>query len=246
MSMKSVLVSVLLPPFVFVLLIGVGLLFLERRPRSSKLLLLSSLTLLTLCAMPVFADLLLRGLETNLPVTPPAAHPPAAIIVLGGDMQRSEDDIDGAHLGLLSLERVRMAARLAQRTNLPILVSGGVVQSDRPPVAELMATTLERDFHLKPVWVESKSATTWENATLSASILQAQGITSVYVVTHAWHMRRALMAFAHTGLTVTAVPVSKPGPFEVKLGGFIPTVSTWQYSYYALHEWIGGLWYEFR
>ena len=41
---------------------------------------------------------------------------------------------------------------------------------------------------------------------LSAAILREQGINSVYVVTQAWHMRRALIAFAHTGITVTAAP----------------------------------------
>jgi uncharacterized SAM-binding protein YcdF (DUF218 family) len=246
MLLKSLLVSFFLPPFVFVLLMAVGLVLLGSRPRFGKSLLWSGLTLLALCAVPIFADLLLRQLETGLPITPPVAHPPAAIIVLGADIQRSEDDMEGAHLGLLSLERLRMGALLGRRTNLPILVSGGLVQSDRPAVADLMAAALEQDFHLQPTWIENKSTTTWENAALSATMLQAQGITSAFVVTHAWHMRRTLIAFAPTGLTVTAVPVAMPGRFEVNPDSFIPTVSTWQYSYYALHEWIGCLWYAFR
>ena len=246
MFLKSLAVSLFLPPFVFVPLLAAGLLLLPRRPRFGKTLAWGSLALLTLCAMPVCADLLLRGLETGLPLVPPANRPPAAIIVLGAEIQRSEDDAAGAHLGLLSLERLRMAALLSRKTNLPILVSGGIVQLDRPPVATLMAAALEQDFQVHAAWIETDSLTTRENALLSAAMLRERGITSVYVVTHAWHMRRALIAFSHTGLTVTAVPVSSSGPFELAPSGFLPSVSAWQYSYYALHEWIGCLLYSLR
>ena len=37
-------------------------------------------------------------------------------------------------------------------------------------------------------------------------MLREHGIHSVYVVTQAWHMRRAILAFQRTGITVTAAP----------------------------------------
>jgi uncharacterized SAM-binding protein YcdF (DUF218 family) len=246
MLLKPVMVSLLLPPFAFVLVAAIGLLLLRKRPRLGKAVAWSALLCLTLCAMPVVADLMSRTLQADFSLLPPPSDPPGAIIVLGGDVSRSGDDVVGAHVGPLSLERLRVAVILARKTHLPILVSGGLVQLDRPPVAALMAETLDQEFKTPAVWIEDKSRSTWENASASAAILRAKGIKSVYVVTHAWHMRRALIAFAHTGVTVTAAPVSPLGPFEFVLTGFIPGVANWEYSYYALHEWIGCVWYALR
>ena len=65
-------------------------------------------------------------------------------------------------------------------------------------------------------------------------------------VTHAWHMRRALIAFRTAGLRAVAAPVDaeQPPPFALRM--LVPRVSAWQQSYYALHEWIGCVWYSLR
>ena len=47
---------------------------------------------------------------------------------------------------------------------------------------------------------------------MTASILQEAGIQRVYLVTHAWHMRRALLAFHRFGITATPAPV-RPDPW---------------------------------
>ena len=107
---------------------------------------------------------------------------------------------------------MRAGALLHRRTGLPILVTGGTLRTSEPPVAALMADSLVHDFQVPARWVERESRDTWENARLSAAILHEQGITSVYVVTQAWHMRRAIVAFADTGITVTAAPtLLRPG-----------------------------------
>src|SRR6202042_2404125 len=104
-------------------------------------------------------------------------------------------------------------AALHRKTGLPILVTGGIVQPDRPAVGTLMAASLSEDFQVPVAWVEDASVDTWENALLSAGILQTHHIRSVYLVTHGWHMRRAVMAFRHAGLVVTASPTSLDPPF---------------------------------
>jgi uncharacterized SAM-binding protein YcdF (DUF218 family) len=76
--------------------------------------------------------------------------------------------------------------------------------------------------------------------------LRAEGITSVYVVTHSWHMRRAVLAFQGTGLTVTAAPTSFDDPLGPDLDDFLPRASGWQTGYFAIHEWIGYAWYKLR
>jgi uncharacterized SAM-binding protein YcdF (DUF218 family) len=200
---------------------------------------------LTLFALPAVAVILIDALEQNLPIDPPANAKPEAIVILGGDLMRNA----GPPLGLpgyLTLDRLRAGVELARRTGLPILVTGGVIQDDRPAVATVMATSLREDFQLPAQWVENTSSDTWENASFSAAILEKQGIHRVYVVTQAWHMRRALLAFRHTGLIVTAAPSAMNPPLDLLPSDFLPHASAWGLSYYALHEWIGCAWYALR
>ena len=109
-----------------------------------------------------------------------------------------------------------------------------------------MAQSLKDDFQTPARWVEDKSIDTWQNAHFSADILRADGITSIYLVTHSWHMRRALVAFQGTGLTVTAAPTSLDDPLKPDLGDFLPRAAGWQAGFYAIHEWIGYAWYKLR
>ena len=191
----------------------------------------------------MFRRILLLALETGLPTTPPADHPPQAIVVLSAEVIRAHQEELGFRPGLLTLDRLRTAAALHRRTGLPILVSGGTRRPNTTAFAVVMARSLADDFQTPARWIEAKSTDTWENAHFSADILRADGITSIYVVTHAWHMRRALVAFRGTGLTVTAAPTSLDDPLGPDPGDFLPRTTGWQTSYFAVHEWIGYAWY---
>jgi uncharacterized SAM-binding protein YcdF (DUF218 family) len=244
--MKGVLEVLALPPTVFVVLIAAGLLLRGRLRRFGRRLTWVALVALILLGMPVVSYGMLLALETGLPVTPPADHPPQAIIVLGAEVIRAHQEKLGVRPGLLTLDRLRTAAALHRSTGLPILVTGGTTQPDTAPVALVMDQSLRDDFQAPPRWVEAKSADTWENARFSANILRAEGITSVYVVTHAWHMRRAMLAFQGTGLIVTAAPTSLDDRLGPDLNDFLPRAAGWQTGYFAIHEWIGYAWYKLR
>ena len=125
-------------------------------------------------------------------------------------------------------------------------MTGGLTQPNTPAVATIMADSLKDDFREPARWVEDQSVDTWENARLSAAILRKAGIDSVYVVTSSWHMRRALLAFAGTGLTVTAAPTPLDDPLAPQVSDILPRVGSWLTAYYALHEWIGYGWYQLR
>jgi uncharacterized SAM-binding protein YcdF (DUF218 family) len=197
-------------------------------------------------ATPIVSGTLLLTLEHGLPTTPPADAPPQAIVVLGGDLRRTGTDAMTLQPGPLSLERLRAGAILYRQTHLPILITGGRQRPGEPSIAEVMANSMQQDFQLPVEWLENSSDDTWANAQLSAVILREHGVKSIYLVTHAWHMRRALIAFAHTGLAVTAAPTwfdRMAGPPEL---AFVPNVGGWLNSFYALHEWIGCAWYALR
>jgi uncharacterized SAM-binding protein YcdF (DUF218 family) len=114
------------------------------------------------------------------------------------------------------------------------------------PIAALMAHSLGEDFGVPVRWTETGSRNTWENARDSAAILAAEGIHSVYVVTHAWHARRAVIAFSHFGITVTAAPVRVDALPSLTMAQFVPQTNAWSTSYFALHEMIGCVYYTFR
>ncbi len=245
-TIRATLLTLAMPPTGFVVLMLGGLLLCGRWRRFGRRLTWTALMLLILFGMPAVSYSMLLALESGLPLTPPADHPPQAIIVLGAEIIRAHDEKLGVRPGLLTLDRLRTAAALQRRTGLPILVTGGTTQKNTTPVGLVMQQSLTDDFNTPPSWVESRSRDTWENARFSADILRAQGISSVYVVTHPWHMRRAVLAFIGTGLTVTAAPTSFDDPLGPDFGDFLPRAAGWQTGFFAMHEWIGYAWYCLR
>jgi uncharacterized SAM-binding protein YcdF (DUF218 family) len=243
--LKTILLTIALPPVCFLYLVLGGLLIARRYRRGAHAMLCIGVIGLTVLALPVVSESLIVALEANLPVTPPANAMPAAIVILGGDLVRVSEP-PFARSGRLTLDRLRAGAALHRRTGLPILVTGGIVQQDRPAVATIMASSLREDFQVPVAWVEDTSNDTWENAIDSAAILKQQGIRSVWLVTQGWHMRRALLAFKHAGLIVTAAPTSVDPPLDPIVSDFVPHALAWEWSYYALHEWIGCAWYAIR
>ena len=243
--LKSILLALALPPVCFLYFAMLGLLILRRHRRGGRALICIGFIGLALLSIPLVPNLLIVALERNLPTTPPPDAMPQAIVILGGDLLRT-DGLPGSLPGYLTLDRLRAGAALHRRTGLPILVTGGTVQPDEPPVARIMADSLRNDFQVPVAWVEDVSVDTWENAGLTEEILKPRGIRSVYVVTQGWHMRRAILAFHHTGLIATAAPTSIDRLFAPIARQLPPRASAWQGSYYALHEWIGCAWYALR
>ncbi len=59
-------------------------------------------------------------------------------------------------------------------------------------------------------------------------------------------MRRAIMAFADTGITVTAAPPRLDRLPTPLAADFLPDIAGWRASFYAMHEWIGCAYYALR
>lgn len=246
MFLKALLVNLLLPPLGFVSLAVLGLVLLGIRPRLARPLLWFAVLGLLVFAMPAVSESLLTALETDLNTVPSPDDPPQAIVILGAEIARTGGPEPGARVGPLTLERLRAGAELQRRTGLPVLVTGGITQEHAPAVGALMAQSMLNDFHVPVRWTEVQSRDTWENAEDSATILRASGIRSVYVVTHPWHMHRALIAFAHAGLIATPAPTPLDNATFPILDDLLPRVSAWHAGFYAVHEWIGRAWYAIR
>jgi uncharacterized SAM-binding protein YcdF (DUF218 family) len=217
------------------------------RARLGRVMLAIGVAGLFIAAMPVTGALLFVALERSLPVLPPAVAPPRAIVILTGDEGHGDGLLPGAPSpGPLSLERLRAAAVLYRRAPLPVLISGGSLHPGEEPLASVLARSLKEDFHIQVALLETGSHDTWQSAALTAATLRTAGIDSVYLVTHGWHMRRALIAFRHFGIPATAAPVRIDGMPRFSLDDFLPAVRGWVASYDALHEWIGCAYYALR
>lgn len=243
--------SLLLPPGGLLLLLVAGLLLLKTRPRLARALLIGGTLAFYLLATPLGSEALLHSLEPY-PALPAdgllATDPPGAIVVLGGGRYTDAPEYGGDTVSVLTLERIRYGARLARRTGLPLLVTGGSVWKEQESEGELMRRALEIDFQLPTRWVEGTSRTTWENATLSKPILESAGINEVYLVTHAWHMPRAVFAFEQAGLQVIPAPTSFTQAADMDPGALDlwPDARGLRRSYFALHEMVGMLWYRVK
>jgi uncharacterized SAM-binding protein YcdF (DUF218 family) len=109
-----------------------------------------------------------------------------------------------------------------------------------------MRRSLDDDFNVSTRWVEARAPDTRGNAVESAALLQQDDIASAYVVTHAWHMPRALEAFGRTGLQAVAAPVRvTPGP-DGSWSDWMPRPDHLSESWFALREWAGRLVYAIR
>lgn len=242
--LASALIGALfLPPLNLLLLGAAGYLLQRRYPKAGKFMITTSLLLLVLLSLPLVGNTLLRTLQTYPALAP--GHIPAAdaIVVLGGGAHFGADEYGGDTLKYFTLERIRYAARLQRATHLPLLTTGGRPEKGTAE-ARLMAEALQQDFNVPTTWQESNSNTTAQNARLSANILLPQGKRRILLVTHAWHMPRALPTFQKAGFEVIPAPTMAISNKPHNSFDFIPSATGLLRSYYALHEWVGIAWYK--
>lgn len=239
MSLQALATTLLLPPVGLLLAALLLLLWRGRLARSlAALLLLAALAVST----PYVAGVLRLSLERLLPAA--TSSEAGAIVVLSGDIAHTRD---GVELGPLTLERMRAGAGLHRRTGLPLLVTGGILSRHHAvPVAELMRTAYAEEFGIAVRWVEREARDTRDNATLSAALLREAGISRVYVVTHGWHLPRALAAFERAALAPVPAPVRLDPVPDGSLSDWIPTPRAALDSWYFLREWAGILAYRLR
>jgi uncharacterized SAM-binding protein YcdF (DUF218 family) len=253
---KPLIGTLLLPPVPLLLLVLLGArLILVRRGLGWSVVLLSvALLWLAACAgtEALLRDHLLRPPPPLASAriaewkTSPAARKDTAIVVLGGGVIRHAREYDAATLSPISIERLRYGLWLARETGLPVAFSGGIGwggEPDGPTEAETAARIARAEFGRPLQWTETRSRDTRGNAVQSVALLREAGIRRIVVVTHAYHMPRALRAFraaAGEQITIEAAPtdVSRTGPRHWTTL-WLPSTAGAANVRRALHELVG-------
>ncbi|HEY9194479.1 MAG TPA: YdcF family protein [Methyloversatilis sp.] len=236
--LKKAVAALLLPPASPLMLSVAGLLLALRHRRAGLAMAGGGLLLLYALCTPALSGMLERSTYATRTAAPTGALAHAqAIVILGAGTTDNLVDYGGQTVNAYALERLRAGARLARITRLPVLVSGGVVWDGRPE-ADMMKEVMD-EFGVPVRWVESRSRDTADNARESAALLHAAGLNRVALVTHAFHMRRAMEEFRRAGLEPVAAPTLIRQASTVRAVDFIPGVRALQQSGAALHEWLG-------
>jgi uncharacterized SAM-binding protein YcdF (DUF218 family) len=193
----------------------------------------------------------MQPLETFPALAPEsiAADSVQAIVVLGSGTYESAPEYGGSDTaGRLLLERIRYAAWLHHRTGLPIIASGGHGNNREHSEASIMRQILQQEFGAKVLALEEQSRTTWENAAKTKILLGEFQIEKFVLVTHAWHMPRAVSSFRAVGTEPIAAPTAFAGNIELDNSwkDWRPSPGAFNISYFALHEYVGKAWYALR
>lgn len=236
------LAELVLPPLVFLVPLLLALFALRGRG-SWRALAWLALAGLWLLSTPLVARWLIEGLAP--PFVEYQGDEAEAIVILAGGVVAGAREYGGVGIKHLSLERARYGAYLYRKWKKPILVSGGDPMRYGVPEAVVIRDVLVREFRVPVKWIEVDSLNTHDNARLSAAILKQAGIGRAFLVTHAWHMPRALREFGHQGFDVLPAGIGYQS-MDIRVSSFVPSAAALLSSYYACHEWLGMAWYKLK
>ena len=256
LAWKPWVAALLLPPVPLLWLLLLAWWWQRRRPALSTLLLMVSVLALWFSQCQVTGALLEQQLVSapSLSIQRLAelkrgmASGGTAVVVLGGGTRALAPEYGEAHLENPSMERLHHGLWLARQLQAPVLFSGGKgwAQPGATSEAAVAARIASRDYGRNLRWVEDGSSDTRGNARMSLPLLQKDGISQVLLVTHGWHMRRAMRAFeeeaARLGMGMRVVPA----PMGLVADRHLTVLQRWvpssdgnQRVRQALREWIG-------
>jgi uncharacterized SAM-binding protein YcdF (DUF218 family) len=254
---KPAVATLLLPPVPMLLLVLLGTRMLFSRQWLGWLMVLAGVAAIWLSCTTALSRALTLGVLKPAPALTESAvnelkrQPRTAIVILGGGRQVSAPEYGTTTLNPRSIERLRYGVWLSRETGLPMAFSGGIgrAETSGPSEAELAGQIAEREFRQPLRWQEAQSRDTHENALRSVLLLQGQGIERIVLVTHAYHMPRAMRNFeqamarsaAKPAITLVAAPVARPKLGPWKANDWLPSLRGFEENYLALHELLGLL-----
>jgi uncharacterized SAM-binding protein YcdF (DUF218 family) len=234
LQLKTLLKDLILPPAGPLLLALLGLVLLKRRAVLARIFLILGVGSLWLLSTPIVSDALTRLVERYPSLDLQQAANAQAIVILGGGGQRVlAPEYLGPAAEPLLLERLSYGAYLAQKTGLPVLVTGFAVE------ARAMHDTLQRNFGLEARWTDTEAYDTFQNARNTARILKADGLHRIVLVTRDTHMWRSVQEFEEAGLEVVPAPAGMLANRDFGILRCLPNPDALLRSHAAIYEMVG-------
>ena len=236
-ELKALLLSLVLPPGALLILAAFGLLLTRsvRLRRTGMALCSVAIGVLWLLATPVVVSQLAKLMTQYAVLDMRRPVDAQAVVILAGGVRRYAPEYNDDAPNEITLQRITYGARVARKTGLPVLVTGGRGE------ALVMRDFLTQDFGIAPRWVETESFNTHENAVLSTPMLKQAGVNTVVLVTASLHMPRAVAEFQAQGMRVIPAPVTTYSPREGMLAKWVPGTAGLRDSRNLIYEALGNL-----
>lgn len=254
MNALSAVVTAVLSPLLFVALAAVGgVLLASGRRAAGGILLGATLAVLLALSIEPGRDLVVRPLEDRYPALDVSRRPAveAVVILSAGAVDGSPDEAGRSALSPEAARRLLYGAGLSRQLGIPIVLSGGRAWQ-RVPGEEAEALVSKRvllrlGIPESRILVEDKSRDTWGNARLSRAVLDQARVGAVALVTSAYHMPRAMLAFRRAGVKALAAPTdyrASREPYDPL--SFAPSFHALVDSFEAIREYAGLAYYLLR
>jgi len=232
--LRKVLVLSLFNPLFLIVILGL----LGSLKRKSAFLFVLFLSLYAISITPV-ADRFIAPLEKECKVVA-VDKGIRDVVVLSGGAYHRKDPISSS--GCSSLKRLLCGIELCKgKKDCRIYISGGSVFG-KESEAELLFD-VAKDFTSANIIVEGSSRFTEENAEKISGII---GKKPFYLVTSAWHMKRALMLFREKGLSPVAYCCDYLKENSYVFLDYFPHYRNVKKTFLALHEYAALLYYRLR
>jgi uncharacterized SAM-binding protein YcdF (DUF218 family) len=233
------------------LAIASGIFMVLNRRRTAIVLIFSSVGLVLILSCPMVSHALVRSLESKY--DSPQAFPKASAIVLLGGCTKPpvppRKHVEGSNAG----DRMINAARLLKKGYAPVIVATGgkipYVYDFPGSEARCMASFMEEvcGIDSSSILLEDNAKDTHDNATMTAALLQKQGIKKdIILVTSAMHMYRSVKLFKKCGFTVFPAPADfrADKTMPIKIFSILPSVEALSDATDAIHEYYGLIAYR--
>jgi uncharacterized SAM-binding protein YcdF (DUF218 family) len=264
-ALRNFIAELLMPPGIWILCLLLLIFFIKKYDRLKKSFITLGLIMIWITSTNYFANHFtnLAGVLLEWPSPLDQSKllssnfsnytlKPQAIVILGGGRRKGALEVaeyQNQDVSSQTMERLRLGARLAKLTDIPVLVSAGApdrVSKNELTESEIMKLVMQNELGIKVKWVENQSNTTEENAIYSAILLKNEGIQNIFLVTHFWHMPRAKVIFEKVGLNIVEAPIGFYQKQETTPLDFYPGSEGIQQTRWVWHEVLGNLWYRIK
>ncbi len=255
--MIELLKSLTDPVMIILIILTLALILTVRLPKKPRYksgwwILLLGICLLYALSIPPVSNLLIYGLECRYRLPSDESLSNLDIVaILGGGMNRSGGFRDSPEPAKFTYARLICGVRIFKKSGAGTLAlcGGGWVGGTESEAGVMETMALELGVEKSKIVTETKSLNTIGNAAGLAGILEQAKGRKIGLVTSAMHMPRAMKIFERQFPDDTIVPIPVAyiySPEWFALGGMVPSANSLSNSDYAIHEWIGMLWYAIR